>query len=108
MSDYTAGEEIAMLCHLANEHLARIAQKTAELPVGRGGILARVKEATDALAAILRECDRIEAWIPPELDVCPGCGKERPKERPPGPPPVPGQWYCVNHRHMQRRTEFPG
>jgi hypothetical protein len=42
------------------------------------------------------------------LDRCPGCGKERPKERPPGPPPIPGQYYCVNHRHLIRRSESPG
>lgn len=41
-----------------------------------------------------------------DLDRCPGCGKERPTDRPPGPPPIPGQWYCVNHRHLQRRRDY--
>jgi hypothetical protein len=108
MREVTGAERIAFLCHQANRTLAEIAEATRDLPTGTGAILSRTKQAGDALAAILRECDRIEAYVPPELDKCPGCGQERPKERPPGPPPLPGQYYCVNHRHLKRRSDFPG
>jgi hypothetical protein len=40
------------------------------------------------------------------LARCPVCDKEEPQEKPPGPPRVPGQWYCVAHRHMQSRGEI--
>lgn len=99
-------ERIAMLCHEANRLIADVASATRELPTGRGAILSRTNEASNALAAILRECDRIETWTPPDLDRCPECGKERPKVEAPGPPPVPGQWFCLAHRHLKPRTEW--
>lgn len=34
------------------------------------------------------------------LDACPACGKRKPPT-PPGPPDAPGQWYCLEHRHLQ-------
>lgn len=36
---------------------------------------------------------------------CVICGKSRP-EPPPGPPNTPGDYYCVNHRHLKPRTIF--
>ena len=41
------------------------------------------------------------------VDRCAVCGVERPKPGPPGPPPTPGQWYCLKHRDlMPARTEY--
>lgn len=34
--------------------------------------------------------------------IC-GIGQSPP---PPGPPPIPGQYYCLKHRHHKQRTQF--
>ena len=63
-------------------------------------------EAKDVYFARVSKLPVEETRAPPALNICPGCGKKRPKDNPPGPPPVPGQWYCVNHRHLKKRTDF--
>ena len=64
-------ERIAMLCHEANRAVSRIADVVCNLDEGRSAILERTRNAADALAAILRECDRLEAE---PVRRCPRCG----------------------------------
>lgn len=38
------------------------------------------------------------------LDKCPECGEQAPQGVP-GPPRIPGQWYCLTHRHLKPQRD---
>ena len=69
------------------------------------GLSAKVVEETRLAAAdAIEELGRAVAQT--NMDACPVCGESRPQKRPPGPEPIPRQWYCVNHRHLRPRRDY--